>query len=84
MPESNDRLQEHVYLPPAAPNHNHGHTTAAWTTTIGVVVGVLIGAGGTIAAQPWLFWVGLGVAVLGVVAGKVLSVLGYGQPNAGS
>lgn len=81
MAESIEPTREQMYLPPAAPNHNHGHTTAAWTTTIVVLIGVLVSAGATVASQPWLFWVGIGIVALGVVSGKVLAVLGFGQPD---
>jgi len=70
---------EHLYLPPAAPNDNHGHTVASWTLVVLVLVGVGIAAGAVVAAVVWLFWVGLGVVALGVVVGKVLQVLGHGQ-----
>ena len=70
---------ELLYLPPAAPNDNHGHTTASWTLVVLVLIGVAIAAGAVVASLPWLFWVGMGVVALGIVSGKVLQVLGYGQ-----
>ena len=81
MAEPIEPTRETMYLPPAAPHHNHGHTTAAWTTTIVVLLGVLVAAGAVVASLPWLFWVGIGFTALGVVSGKVLAVLGYGQPD---
>lgn len=73
---------ETLRLPPAAPPTNHGQTSAAWTTTLIVLVGATIAAVGMIVALAWLFWVGLGVVVLGVVTGKVMQVLGHGQGGA--
>lgn len=70
---------ETLRLPPTAPPTNHGHTTAAWTTTVVVLVGSVAAALGLIFALSWLFWVGMGVALAGVVVGKVLQVAGYGQ-----
>ncbi|MBD3778715.1 MULTISPECIES: HGxxPAAW family protein [unclassified Cellulomonas] len=70
---------ETLRLPPSAPPTNHGHTTAAWTTTVIVLVGAVAAALGMIVGQVWLFWVGMGVALGGVVVGKVLQVAGYGQ-----
>lgn len=70
---------ETLRLPPTAPPTNHGHTTAAWTTTVVVLVGSTAGALGLIFALMWLFWAGLAVALLGVVVGVVLRQLGYGQ-----
>lgn len=72
---------EHLYLPPAAPNDNHGHTTASWTLVVLVLIGVAIAAGAVVASLPWLFWVGMGVVALGILSGKVLQVLGHGQPS---
>lgn len=72
---------ELAYLPPSAPPTNHGHTTAAWVTTVTVLVGVAAAAIGVLNAIVPLFWVGIGVALAGVVVGKVLAVLGFGQPD---
>lgn len=74
--------RELASLPPSAPPRNHGHTIAAWTTTITVLVGALVSSVAMVAALVWLVWVGLGVAVLGLVLGKVLQLLGYGQGGA--
>jgi len=76
------RTTEVMHLPPSAPPTNHGHTLAAWTTTVVVLVGTTIAALGVTFALVWLFWVGMGVVLAGVVAGKVLQVLGYGQGGA--
>lgn len=81
-PENDVTASELASLPPSAPPRNHGHTTAAWTTTITVVVGALVASVAMMAALVWLVWVGFGVVVLGVVLGKVLQVLGYGQGGA--
>ncbi|MGV8978632.1 MAG: HGxxPAAW family protein [Cellulomonas sp.] len=70
------------YLPPSAPPANHGHTTAAWTTVIVILVGAMISAVSMIFAAVPLVWAGGGIIVLGVVAGKVLQILGYGQGGA--
>jgi hypothetical protein len=60
------------------PHDDHGHSVAAWSLVIIVLVGVLVGCVALIANQPWLFWVGLGVVVVGVIVGKVLQVMGFG------
>jgi hypothetical protein len=70
---------ETAYLPPKAPPTNHGHTTAAWTTTVLVIVGFLVGALGMVLAIDLVFWVGVAVTVLGVLLGKILQVMGHGQ-----
>ena len=70
------------YLPPSSPPGNHGHTTAAWTTVVLVLAGATVAAVAVLFALVWLFWLGLGVVVVGVVAGKVLQALGHGQGGA--
>lgn len=72
---------ERARPPVAAPPANHGHTTAAWVTVSLVVVGALVAAAAVVAAQGWLFWLGIGVVVVGVVVGLVLRALGLGQPD---
>ena len=79
MPDHATTRSETAYLPPAAPPTNHGHTTAAWTTTILVIVGFLAAAFGMVLTIDWLFWGGIALTVLGLVIGKVLQVMGYGQ-----
>ncbi|GAA2727903.1 HGxxPAAW family protein [Cellulomonas aerilata] len=70
---------ETAYLPPKAPPTNHGHTTAAWTTTVLVIIGFLVAAAGMVTTIDWLFWTGVGVTVGGVLLGKILQVMGHGQ-----
>jgi multisubunit Na+/H+ antiporter MnhG subunit len=62
---------------------NHGNTIAAWTGVGVIMIGGLIMAIAVVLASITLFVVGAVVAVLGVVAGKVLSMAGYGakRPN---
>jgi hypothetical protein len=74
---------EIAYLPPAIPPANHGHTVAAWTAMIGVMVGALVAAVGVAIANAMIFWVGMGVVLVACVAGLVLRNMGYGQPRPG-
>ena len=56
----------------------HGNSPAAWVAVIIMLIGF---AGGTVAFwfdEPLLVWVSVGVVVLGLLAGFVLSKLGYG------
>ena len=53
---------EAVHLPPTAAPTNHGHTTAAWTTTIVVVLGAVVAALGLVFALAWLAWTSLAYA----------------------
>ena len=78
----NPTRTETIHLPPTTAPTNHGRTVAAWTTTWVVVLGGVVAALGVTFTLMWLFWVGMGVAVLGVVLGKVLQLLGHGQGGA--
>jgi hypothetical protein len=62
----------------AAVRHNHGNTVAAWAGVLVILVGACVAAAALPADKPWLFWVGIGIAALGALAGKVLSMLGFG------
>ena len=77
---SPDRSAELSHLPAASPPRNHGRTTAAWATVAVTVVGAAVSSIGVIASRPWVFWAGLGVILVGVVTGRVLKMLGFGQP----
>lgn len=68
-------------LPEVAPI-NHGRTTAAWVTNIGLVIGALIAAFG-FAFPVWpVVWVGVAVCAVALIAGGTLRALGHGQPLA--
>lgn len=57
---------------------DHGSTPAAWTAVTIIMFAFLVGGIGVLLAQPWLFWVGVGLAVVGAVAGKVMQMMGLG------
>jgi fatty acid desaturase len=63
----------------ATMSNSHGHTTAAWTAVAIIFIGSLISAVALPLAWAWLFFVGLGVMVLGAVVGKVLQMMGLGN-----
>ncbi|HWS57070.1 MAG TPA: HGxxPAAW family protein [Actinotalea sp.] len=67
-------------LPVSGPPANHGRTTAAWVTVTIVVLGALISSLAVVAGVAPVFWAGLGVVAIGLVAGRVLRMLGFGQP----
>ena len=57
---------------------HHGRTIAAWTGTTIALVAFIIG-GIAVVVQNWpLFWASVGLLVLGLIATKVLQVMGYG------
>ena len=57
---------------------NHGNTIAAWTGVGVIMIGSLIMAIAVVVTSLILFIIGGVVAILGVVAGKALSMAGYG------
>ncbi len=74
---------EIAYLPPAVPPSNHGHTVAAWTAMIGIMLGALVASIGVAVAQAVIFWVGMGVVLVACILGLVLRNMGYGQAKPG-
>jgi len=63
------------------PGEGHGNTVAAWTAVAVMLIGSTISGVAVWIAEPVLFWVGVGVIVVGAIAGKVLQVMGLGQSS---
>jgi hypothetical protein len=60
----------------------HGHTTAAWTGVGVSFIGFILAAVAMVIPSPVLVAVGLVIAALGAVVGKVMSMAGFGKkPN---
>lgn len=65
---------------PEKDNANSGMTTAAWVLNVGLVTAALVTAVG-MAFPIWpVVWVGVGLAVVALIAGAALRALGHGQP----
>lgn len=60
---------------------SHGHSTAAWTGVVIILVGTAIMAAAVLFPNLVLFIVGTVISVLGGVATKVLSMAGYGDQS---
>jgi hypothetical protein len=58
---------------------NHGHSVAAWTAVTILIVAAAIMSLAVLFPNVWLFVGGVVLAIVGVVAGKVLSMAGYGS-----
>ncbi|HTE72119.1 MAG TPA: HGxxPAAW family protein [Actinomycetes bacterium] len=58
---------------------SHGNTPAAWTAVAVMFLGFLLSGLALPLELPWLFFVGLGVVVLGAVVGKVMQMMGLGN-----
>jgi Family of unknown function (DUF6704) len=61
-----------------AHHDNHGSTPAAWTAVTIIMIAFLVGGIGVVMAQPWLFWVGVALVVVGIIVGKVMQMMGMG------
>ena len=57
---------------------HHGSTPAAWTAVTIIMFAFLVGGIGVVVAQPWLFWVGAALVVVGLVVGKAMHMMGLG------
>jgi hypothetical protein len=57
---------------------HHGNTPAAWTGVTIILVGFAVGGIGLVVGSWLLFWIGVALWPVGVVAGKVMQKLGMG------
>ncbi|MFV0459618.1 MAG: HGxxPAAW family protein [Actinomycetales bacterium] len=57
----------------------HGNSVAAWTGVVIILIGALVSSLAVVAASTVGFIIGAVIIVLGVVAWKVLGVMGYGE-----
>jgi hypothetical protein len=57
---------------------NHGHSVAAWTAVFILIAAAAVMALAVLFPNRWLFVAGVVIALVGVIAGKVLSMAGYG------
>ncbi len=60
---------------------DHGSTPAAWTVVIFTVIAFILGTLGVMLANWIMFWVGVGVLILGAVIGKVMAMAGLGKKS---
>jgi hypothetical protein len=58
---------------------SHGNTPAAWTAVTIMFVGFLISGFALPLELPWLFFVGIGIVIVGAVTGKVMQMMGMGS-----
>ncbi len=59
----------------AEPHDDHGHSPAAWTLVVLVMLGFLVGSIAMVAASEVGVWVGVGIVILGCVVGKVMQMM---------
>ena len=64
---------------PAQPHEDHGNSVAAWTSVAIIMLGSLLATIAVIVGSTPLFVVGIVIAILGGIAAKVLSAMGFGS-----
>ena len=63
---------------------DHGNTPAACTVLVIVTAAFIIGTVGLLVGSWVIFWVSVGVLVLGGIVGKVMQAMGLGKAKATS
>jgi len=66
-----DAMSEH--------DEDHGHSVAAWSAVIILIIAAAIMSFAVLFPNGWVFAGGAVLVLVGVVAGKVLSMAGYGS-----
>ena len=60
----------------------HGHSPAAWTAVVIMLVAITIGTVAFFLDLPWLMWTSAGLLVVGIIVGWALARAGYGVDGA--
>ena len=61
--------------------HGHGNTPAAWTAVIIMMIASVVGTLGVMMSNWIVFWVGVALVAVGAIVGKVMQMMGLGQPQ---
>ena len=62
---------------------HHGNTPAAWTGVMIILLGFFVGGIGLVVGSMVMFWIGVALAPIGVVIGKVMQKMGLGAEPVG-
>ncbi len=62
---------------------NHGNTPAAWTAVVVGLLAFVVGGIGLMVGSMLMFWIGVALAPVALIIGKIMSMLGYGAPQEG-
>ena len=62
---------------------HHGNTPAAWTGVMIILLGFLVGGIGLVIGSMLLFWIGVALAPIGAVVGKIMQKMGLGAEPVG-
>lgn len=57
---------------------SHGHSPAAWTAVVIMLLGFTVGTAAFFFEMAWLVWVSVGIVIVGGLSGFVLAKAGYG------
>lgn len=57
---------------------HHGNTPAAWTAVFIILIGFVAGGIGLVVGSWPLFWIGVALAPVGGIVGKVMAKMGLG------
>ncbi|MFE5671770.1 DUF6704 family protein [Agromyces sp. NPDC056523] len=60
----------------------HGHSPAAWTAVVIMLVAITIGTVAFFLDVPWLVWASAVLLVIGMIVGWALARAGYGVDGA--
>ncbi|GGI47117.1 hypothetical protein BCL57_001817 [Agromyces flavus] len=60
----------------------HGHSPAAWTAVVIMLVAIAVGTVAFFLDVPWLVWASAGLLVIGIIVGWALARAGYGVDGA--
>jgi len=56
----------------------HGHSPAAWTAVIIMLVAIALATVAFFLEMPWLVWTGVALIAVGAIVGFVMAKAGYG------
>jgi hypothetical protein len=62
---------------------HHGNTPAAWTGVFVILVGFVVAGIGLVLENMLLFWIGVVLAPVGVIVGKIMQKMGLGAEGNG-
>ena len=57
----------------------HGHSVAAWTSVIVMLVAFTVGTAAYWFAMEWLVWASVGLLVVGALLWPILAKVGFGE-----
>lgn len=61
---------------------HHGNTPAAWTGVTIILVGFVLAGIGLVVSSWVIFWIGVALCPIGLIAGKILQLMGHGAETA--